>query len=208
MAIGRVSGPMLLPNLERQGVDLSIDGNLLYFDVTSRTITVGNTVQLYSLPNTAPPSVKSVLFAEGSPSLKTYWAPAPKSYDAGRESYTFTVPSLPAYGNANVTLTIGSGVIMYNLTVNRPGIKVEMYGRPSRDEANPYTFISSINHLTDDGTVIMSDGSSFQSRQYSILANLEEPVTNNVYCTITSLTSVGAGSPVTVDMYFFRAITA
>lgn len=208
MTIGRISGPMLLPNLERHGIDLQIDGNLLYFDVTTRTITVGNTIQLYSLPNIAPPSEESVLLAEGYPSLRTYWKPKPKSYDVGRDTYTFTVPSLPAFGNANVTLTIGAGVIMYDLTVNRPGIKVEMYGRPSRDEDNPYTFISSINHLTDDGTVIMSDGSSFQSRQYSILANLENPVTNNVYCTVTSLTSVGAGSPVTVNMYFFRAIVA
>jgi hypothetical protein len=38
MAIGRISGEMLLPNLERDGVDLALDTDLLYFDVTKRRI--------------------------------------------------------------------------------------------------------------------------------------------------------------------------
>jgi hypothetical protein len=38
MAIGKISGPMLQTNLERQGVDLSIDGNLIYADVTNRYV--------------------------------------------------------------------------------------------------------------------------------------------------------------------------
>lgn len=40
MAIGRISGPMLQTNLERQGVDLSIETNLLYIDVTNDRIGV------------------------------------------------------------------------------------------------------------------------------------------------------------------------
>ena len=35
MAIGKITGTMLYPNLERQGADLAIDGNLFYFDVTN-----------------------------------------------------------------------------------------------------------------------------------------------------------------------------
>jgi hypothetical protein len=38
MAIGKISGPMLQTNLERQGVDLSIDGNLIYADVTNHRV--------------------------------------------------------------------------------------------------------------------------------------------------------------------------
>lgn len=38
MAIGRISGPMLYSNLERQGVDLAVEGNILYIDVTNRRI--------------------------------------------------------------------------------------------------------------------------------------------------------------------------
>ena len=40
MAIGRISGPMLRSNLERQGVDLSIENQLLYIDVTNGRIGV------------------------------------------------------------------------------------------------------------------------------------------------------------------------
>ena len=38
MAIGRITGQMLFPNLERQGVNLQVDTDLAYFDVTSRRL--------------------------------------------------------------------------------------------------------------------------------------------------------------------------
>jgi len=38
MAIGRISGPMLYSNLERQGVDLAFESNILYLDVTNRYV--------------------------------------------------------------------------------------------------------------------------------------------------------------------------
>jgi hypothetical protein len=38
MAIGRITGQMLFPNLERQGVDLQVDTDLAYFDVNSRRL--------------------------------------------------------------------------------------------------------------------------------------------------------------------------
>ena len=41
MAIGKISGPMLQTNLERQGVDLSIDTDVAYFDVTNKRVGVG-----------------------------------------------------------------------------------------------------------------------------------------------------------------------
>jgi hypothetical protein len=49
VAIGKISGVMLKDNLERQGVDLSIDGNLAYFDVTARRLGVGTGAPAYSL---------------------------------------------------------------------------------------------------------------------------------------------------------------
>ena len=44
MSIGRISGPMLKPNLERQGVDLSVETDLLYIDVSNNRIGVNNAV--------------------------------------------------------------------------------------------------------------------------------------------------------------------
>lgn len=49
MAIGKISGPMLQSDLERQGVDLAIDGNVLYADVTNRRIGVGTDSPTQSL---------------------------------------------------------------------------------------------------------------------------------------------------------------
>jgi hypothetical protein len=40
MAIGKISGPMLQTNLERQGVDLAIDTDVVYFDVTNKRLGV------------------------------------------------------------------------------------------------------------------------------------------------------------------------
>ena len=42
MAIGRISGPMLFNNLERQGVDLAFQSNLLYLDVTNLRVGIIN----------------------------------------------------------------------------------------------------------------------------------------------------------------------
>lgn len=40
MAIGKISGPMLQTNLERQGVDIAIDTDVAYFDVTNKRLGV------------------------------------------------------------------------------------------------------------------------------------------------------------------------
>lgn len=49
MAIGRITGPMLFSNLDRQGVNLAIDTNLVYIDVGNRRLGVGNTSPGYTL---------------------------------------------------------------------------------------------------------------------------------------------------------------
>lgn len=49
MAIGRISGPMLRANLERQGVDLSIETDLLYVDVNNNRIGINQAVPTKSL---------------------------------------------------------------------------------------------------------------------------------------------------------------
>ena len=49
MAIGRITGQMLFPNLERQGVDLQVDTDLTYFDVTTRRLGVNTISPQYTL---------------------------------------------------------------------------------------------------------------------------------------------------------------
>jgi len=49
MAIGRINGPMLSSNLERQGINLAIDANVAYFDVTNRRVGVNTSSPNYTL---------------------------------------------------------------------------------------------------------------------------------------------------------------
>jgi hypothetical protein len=49
MAIGRITGPMLQSNLERQGVDIAIDGNVIYADVTNRRAGINTSSPQYTL---------------------------------------------------------------------------------------------------------------------------------------------------------------
>jgi hypothetical protein len=49
MAIGKISGPMLQPDLVRQGVNLAIDSNVAYFDVTNRRVGVNNSAPTQTL---------------------------------------------------------------------------------------------------------------------------------------------------------------
>lgn len=227
MAIGRVSGPMLLRNLERLGLDLSIDGNLVYFDVTQRrvgintltpnveldvvgnvdissslfvgeTVTVGN---LYMLP-TVPGYEGQILTRDVG--MNTSWSTPMGSFR--RRTYSKTIDNLKGFGKVNFDMNLGVSSIVYNLTVNRP-VQVEIFSTPDRLEDNPYTFIATPDHLTDDGTVILNDGSSFQSRQYSILANLEDPPQPNVFVTISSIDEYLADTPVIMSIVYFPAAT-
>lgn len=49
MAIGKISGQMLFNNLDRSGVNLQIDGNLTYFDVTNRRVGINTLTPAYPL---------------------------------------------------------------------------------------------------------------------------------------------------------------
>ena len=49
MAFGKISGPMLQPDLVRQGVDLSVDTNLVYIDVTNRRLGINTVTPTQSL---------------------------------------------------------------------------------------------------------------------------------------------------------------
>jgi len=231
MAIGRVSGPMLLRDLERQGMDLSFDGDLIYLDVVQRkigintrqpnveldvrgsanvssnlyvgkTVTVGN---LYQLPTTQP-EAGQIMVAVGGDTSKTIWFGGLPLPTTRRRKFQTNIGNLLGYANTTITAPLAVSSIVYNLKVSRP-VKVEVYGTAAMDEDNPYTFIATPDHLVDDGTVILNDGSSFQSRQYSIWANLEDPPNQNVYIKVTSLDSYLANDPVQLEFMYFPAIT-
>ncbi len=69
MAIGRISGPMLKPNLERQGVDLAFETDLLYLDVTNGRIGIKNSAPTVALDVTGSAKVSNNLTVSGTTNL-------------------------------------------------------------------------------------------------------------------------------------------
>lgn len=66
MAIGRISGPMLQSNLERQGINLSVETDLLYFDVTTNRIGIRNTIPAYSLDVSGNGQIGNIVLDSGN----------------------------------------------------------------------------------------------------------------------------------------------
>jgi len=224
MAIGRISGPMLVMNLERQGLDLSIDGNLIYFDVNQRyvgintdspeqaldvrgvaqvsnlTVKSSTTGYTYSLPEEPGGQGYTIVSMGGG---STTWQPS-NAAQIERKRFDHTIDDLPAGGFALVDMNIGIANIVYNLTVSRPCL-VEVFSNKYYNDANPYAFLATVDHLTDDGSVLLDDGSVIQQRQYSIFANLEEPAEPTVYARISNID--GLAGNVTISMMYFSAVT-
>lgn len=84
-------------------------------------------------------------------------------------------------GDYDVELPTGCGIAMLiNCTVTKP-CTVEIHGIANRADPNPYKFVATTQHLFDDGTTVMSDGSTDKGRRFSFLANLETPEVNKLY---------------------------
>lgn len=164
-------------------------------------ITLGNH---YSLP-TETPLRGQYLMALGGELSETVWVTGPDELNFKRRRFCKVIENLPGFGSFEFVMNLGITNIVYNLTVSRP-VKVEVFGTPEKDEPNPYTFIGTPDHLTDDGTVYLNDGSSYQSRQYSIFANLEDPPKNSLYVTVTSIDAHLANLPVVIDLWYYPAL--
>lgn len=224
MAIGRISGPMLFSNLERQGLDLAVEGNLVYFDVNryrvgintstpeadlevygnaqvTGTLTIKNqfTGNSFSLP-TDPGVAGYTLVTNGAGT--TSWASSGTTIN--RKQFEHYVQDLPSGAFNEFTMDLGISSIVYALTVNRP-VLVEVFATKMLNETNPYAFLATPDHLVDDGSVLLDDGSVIQQRQYSIFANQETPPEPKVYARITNIDGV-AGN-VTVKLTYFAAVT-
>lgn len=103
-----------------------------------------------------------------------------------RSVVVYTLDNLAPGATASFPLTLGSSCIVFNLAVSRV-VQVNAYGTPTMDEVNPYTFLATSDHLFDDGSTMLFDGTIIRSRNYSILANMENPKKDQIYFTITSV---------------------
>jgi hypothetical protein len=239
MAIGRISGPMLFADLERQGLDLSVDGNLIYFDVNRRRIGINTNSPEYTVHIASPVDTGetiATLFVEGniiannnitgnsitvanaftlptdsgqsgdviiSDGVRgTRWAK--NSVGVERKKWNYFINDLPAGGIEEFDIDIGVSSIVYGLTVSRPCL-VEVFANKEKNETNPYTFWATLDHLTDDGTVLLDDGSVIQQRQYSIFANQEDPAEQRVYARISNIDGISGN--VDINLTYFAGVT-
>ena len=88
MAIGKISGPMLFSNLERQGVDLAFESNLVYLDVANHRVGVINSSPQYALDSSGNVKIANIV-VEGS-------------------SFSSNTGVMSFGSNANVSITGGS----------------------------------------------------------------------------------------------------
>jgi hypothetical protein len=105
-----------------------------------------------------------------------------------RQTFTYTTAVLAPNASEAFAMELGHSAIVLRLLVSSPCL-VEVYGDPSFDPAidpNPYTFRATSDHLMDDGSTLLRDGTVLKSRQYSIFVNLEDPTKPFMYGQITN----------------------
>jgi len=71
MAIGKISGAMLYPNLDRQGIDLAFQSNLLYLDVTNHRVGIVNSTPAYALDSSGNVKIANIIVEASTLSSNT-----------------------------------------------------------------------------------------------------------------------------------------
>jgi len=83
-------------------------------------------------------------------------------------------------------IKMGASSIVFRLETSRP-TRIRAFSTPEKDETNPYEFISTTDHLIDDGRQLFEDGSVLRTRNYSMFANFQSPATDYMYFTIDNI---------------------
>ena len=122
------------------------------------------------------------------------WIDAP-SFGLKRGVQSFTCPMTLNQGDTlDFSLPMAKSVMLLAVSLSTQDIKIEGFNNPLRDEKNPYTFISHIDFMTDEGVTVKDDGSYVNHRRHSFLANLEDPATSTLFFRFTNI-GQAASSP-------------
>lgn len=103
-----------------------------------------------------------------------------------RQKKIYTALQILPDNSQDFVLPLGKTVVLNSLSVDTV-CKVEAFETAARTDTNPYTFISTIDHLVDDGSTLMTDGTILRGRRYSILSNQELVPSVDIYFRITNL---------------------
>lgn len=116
-----------------------------------------------------------------------------------RQTVVHTTASLTPNSSETFTLQMGMSCVLFHCGVSSGPCEAVAHAVPTMDDPNPYTFKALSNHLVDDGTTYLSDGTPILGRRYSVLMNLESTPTNNIYWTVTNKQSVNASIILTLS---------
>lgn len=117
-----------------------------------------------------------------------------------REEFTITTLLLAPNASESFVIPCGGTAIIIRLGVSSPCM-VEVYGTEDHDpivDPTPYKLLATADHLFDDGSTALRDGTIIKTRQYSIFTNLETPLKPQVYGVITNTTAQSAAIKLTL----------
>lgn len=134
------------------------------------------------------------------------WSPGSGTGEGGftpvRQTVAASTPVLLPEQAYEVALPLGKTILVFKLEVDT-SCHVEAFETAARDDTNPYTFIATADHLIDDGSTLMSDGTVLRGRRYTILTNQEnvgDATTDiNIYFRVTNTDVVDKGINLTIS---------
>lgn len=114
-----------------------------------------------------------------------------------RQTVSYIIAELEPNGFEDFSLDLGKSVLILSLSISVPML-VEAFETALRSDENPYTFLATADHLEDDGTTLMSDGTVFKNRRHSILSNSEDPPTVAIPFRVTNQGQIPSGATLTI----------
>lgn len=109
----------------------------------------------------------------------------------------YTCENLAVDGTHEFQMELGAIATALKIETSRP-VRVRAWSTPEKEDINPYEFISTADHLVDDGRQLFADGTVFRTRNYSIFANFEDPIRNLTYWTFDSIDATEGAVVLTV----------
>lgn len=140
MALGRINGPMLTPNLERQGINIALDGSLTYWDVNNRYVGINTTTPNYPLDISGNAHIGN-LYILGN-TITT---------DSGMKLNLGNISNVSISGGSvnNILFTDGNGNLTFgNVDIMVAGNLVTI-GTPTQGNLTNYVTLTPTTSITD-----------------------------------------------------------
>jgi hypothetical protein len=113
--------------------------------------------------------------------LSTWQKYVPRS---SKTTIEYNLADLPSFEFVDFELEMGNSVIVYSVLVTH-ACMLEVFENSSRNQSNPYRFIATDDHLEDDGSTLLSDGTILRGRRYHIWSSTS--AINKIYCRLTNV---------------------